>query len=583
LGQRAEILRALDPVLAAWLYERPSAPCKDAAVPIRHRFPIALALIACCAAQAPAAMAQTAPGPATKPPAAPDPAVLRPMVFYDAHGEANACGPGCSEWIAAEGKIDRGAADRLQHLLARLRGARRPIFFHSPGGLVIGSILLGETIRARKLTVSVGHTVPLNCERDPKSQNSCDADIRAGRPIEAKLDLLTAMCNSACVYALASGVVRLIPPWVTLGIHDVGFDPAAAKIRHPSARVFAAAKAVIDRRLHNYIRHMGIDEGLLTEASATPFTSMGRLTRDDAARFGFDRREFGETVWRFVDKPQPTIRKLFFVRAANGERRYVNALVSASCVPRLRGTAIVVLARQRLDSDTETVVGPPAVSIRINDRDIRLARVTSDKIYLWGGRLALTTLAAASDETVMSVPGEELGRQQSPAGDITLAMTGFSAAYAKLQKVCAPEAVQATGMPPLPSRLQSAPDAIAMPPLSAKPPAIGASRLAVDAAFGAPTKTVGTTALYGYSASDGEHKILAAFFDRSDHLQRFARYILQNGKVFDEISQTELSEGPELNPVRHLLADPNIGAAPPSKSQDSTGTSTISVPDRHRP
>ncbi len=507
---------------------------------------------------------------------------MRPMVFYDAHGEANACGPGCSEWIAAEGKIDRGTADRLQHLLAQLKGARPPLFFHSPGGLVIGSILLGETIRARKLTVSVGHTVPLNCERDPKSQNSCDADIRAGRPIEAKLDLLTAMCNSACVYALAGGVVRLIPPWVTLGIHDVGFDPAAAKIRHPSARLIEAAKAVTDRRLRSYVRHMGIDEGLLTEAFATPFTSMGRLSRDDAARFGLDRREFGETVWRFVDKPQPTIRKLFFVRADNGERHYVNALVSVSCVPRLRGNAIAVLARQRLPSDTETVVGPPAVSIRVNARDIRLARVTSAKIYLWGSRLALTALAAASDETAMLLPGEELGRQQSPAGDVRLAMTGFSAAYAELQKVCAGETAQAAGMPPLSGRLQPAPNAIAMPSLSSNPPAIGASRLTVDAALGAPTKTVGTTALYGYSASDGEHKIIAAYFDGSDHLQRLARYILRDGKIFDEVSQTELSEGQELDPVRHLLADPNIGAAP-SKSQDSTETSTISVPDRHRP
>jgi hypothetical protein len=512
---------------------------------------------------------------------------MRPMVFYDAHGEANACGPGCSEWIAAEGKIDRGSADRLQHLLAQLKGARPPIFFHSPGGFVIGSILLGETIRARKLTVSVGHTIPLNCERDPKSQNSCDADIRAGHPIDAKLDLLTAMCNSACVYALAGGVVRLIPPWVTLGIHDVGFDPAAAKIRHPSARVIEAAKAVTDSRLRTYVRHMGIDEGLLTEAFATPFTSMGQLARDDAARFGLDRREFGETVWRFVDKPQPTIRKLFFVRADNGERRYVNALVSVSCLPRLRGNAIVVLARQRLDSDTEAVVGPPVVSIRINARDIRLARVPSAKIYLWGGRLALTALAAASDETAMSVPGAELGRQQSAAGDVSLAMTGFSAAYAQLQKVCVGETAQApmgsaTGMPPVSYLPKSAPWS-PMPPLSSNPPAIGASRIAVDAALGTPTKTVGSTALYGYSASDGEHKIIAAYFDGSGHLRRLARYALKDGKIFDEVSQTELSQGPELDPVRHLLADPNSGAAPASKSQDATETSTISLPDRQRP
>lgn len=409
-------------------------------MPIRHLFVIALALIACCAAQAPAAMAQSALGPAAKPADAPDPEVTDPMVFYDAHGEANACGPGCSEWIAADGKIEGASADRLLQLLTQLKGARPPIFFHSPGGSVTGSILLGELIRARKLTVSVGHTVPLNCDRGPKNQN-CDADIRAGHPIEAKLDPLTAMCNSGCVYALAGGVVRLIPPWVTLGIHDIGLDLAAAKIRHPNSRLIETAKAVSRARLRNYIRRMGIDEGLLTEAFATPFTSIGRLTRDDAARFGIDRREFGETAWQFVDEPQPAIRKMFFVRADNGERRYVNALVNVSCVPSLGGRAIAALARERQDSDTETVVGKPAVSIHMNGKDVRLARRTSAKLYLWSGQFPVTALDAVSDEAAMVLPGDELGRQQGPSGDVRLAMTGFSAAYAKLE-VCAQETAQ---------------------------------------------------------------------------------------------------------------------------------------------
>ena len=424
-------------------------------MPIRHLFAIALALIAWCAAQAPAVMAQTGPGPATKPPAAADPAATRPMVFYDAHGEANACGPGCSEWIAAEGKIDRDTADRLQQLLGQIKGARPPIFFHSPGGSVTGSISLGELIRARKLTVSVGHTVPLNCDREPKSQHSCDAEIRAGRPIKAKFDLLTAMCNSACVYALAGGVVRLIPPWVTLGIHDIGIDLASAKFRHTSHRTIEVAKAVTRTRLRSYIRRMGIDEGLLTEAFATPFTSIGQLARDDAARFGLDRREFGETVWQFFDKPEPTIRKMFFVRADDGEHRYVNGLVSVSCVPRLGGRAVAVLVRQRPASAAEAVVGQPAVSIRVNGRDIRLTRLTSAKFYVWRGQFALTTIEAASDESAMVLPGDELGRQQGPSGDVSLAMTGFAAAYAELRKVCSQEATQAvsaqpaTGLPPL--------------------------------------------------------------------------------------------------------------------------------------
>jgi hypothetical protein len=221
----------------------------------------------------------------------------------------------------------------------------------------------------------------------------------------------------------------------------------------------------------------------------------------------------------------------------------------------------------------------------LNGQNIRLARRPSAKLYLWTGQLPVTSLDAVSDEAAVLLSGEELGRQQGPSGDISLDMTGFAAAYAKL-KVCARETARvrstwaATGLPPL-SNLQSAPRASAMPALRSNPLAIGASRLEVDATLGAPTKTIGTTALYGYGSSDGEHKIIAAYFDRSGHLQRFARYALKDGKVFDEIGQTELTERQELVAVRDLLATPNIGAgsgqpaALPGWSPDLTGTPAI--------
>jgi hypothetical protein len=139
-------------------------------------------------------------------------------------------------------------------------------------------------------------------------------------------------------------------------------------------------------------------------------------------------------------------------------------------------------------------------------------------------------------------------------------MTGFSAAYTKLQNACAQAAVQAqsaeaaSDLPPL---LQSPASASTPAPLRPNPVAIGASRIAVDATIGAPTETVGTTALYNYMSSAGQDKVMAGYFDASGHLQRFARYVLKDGKVFDEMSQTELTEGQELLPVRHLLATSN--------------------------
>ena len=82
----------------------------------------------------------------TSPPAAPakpEPAKVRledipEIVFYVAKGDADACGHGCDQWIAADGKIDGGAPQRLRTLLAKIGKRRLPIFFHSPGGMVGG-------------------------------------------------------------------------------------------------------------------------------------------------------------------------------------------------------------------------------------------------------------------------------------------------------------------------------------------------------------------------------------------------------------------------------------------------------------
>src|SRR6266700_5718935 len=107
------------------------------------------------------------------------------IVFYLARGEADACGRDCNEWIAAEGKIDAGAAQRLRRLLAKLGRRRPPIFFHSPGGSVAGSIELGRLIRGQKLAVSVSHTVARGCDRAKLLDKSCDALKRSGQELEA--------------------------------------------------------------------------------------------------------------------------------------------------------------------------------------------------------------------------------------------------------------------------------------------------------------------------------------------------------------------------------------------------------------
>src|SRR4029079_3683295 len=41
-----------------------------------------------------------------------------PMIFFVAKGGPNACGPGCSQWIAAQGNFDEKSEDRFRTLLA---------------------------------------------------------------------------------------------------------------------------------------------------------------------------------------------------------------------------------------------------------------------------------------------------------------------------------------------------------------------------------------------------------------------------------------------------------------------------------
>jgi hypothetical protein len=73
--------------------------------------------------------ARASPERAVPPPAEHKSAAVPEIQFYLAHGDAGACGRGCDGWIAAEGKIDLRAAQRLRHLLARLGpGVPRFIF-----------------------------------------------------------------------------------------------------------------------------------------------------------------------------------------------------------------------------------------------------------------------------------------------------------------------------------------------------------------------------------------------------------------------------------------------------------------------
>jgi hypothetical protein len=388
--------------------------------------PFVFVLIACAIGSA--AVAQKSPEPTRGDMTAPNAALAAPIEFYLAHGDANACGPGCSEWIAAEGKIDAGAADRFRQLLRTLADRRPPIYLHSPGGKLTEALELGRLIRDKKFEVSVGHTVPLGCSSDKQSANSCAARKRAGQAVEAEISPTVYACNSGCVYILAGGAVRSVPPWVKLGIHDMGVDPGSSV---PRGAALTTAIRSFHTRLRNYLRAMGIDDALFSASLATPFESVRLLQRDEIVRFGIDRREFGETAWRLTDDAAPKIRKLFFARTDGDQPHYVDGAIEIGC--NVGGGMYLILARQQLDGDSSGA-GSPAASIVVNGKQITMSRVPAPSLYARSGWMTINTLATAGDGATIEIPGSELGRKE--LGNVILTLDGSSTAYAKLRPRC---------------------------------------------------------------------------------------------------------------------------------------------------
>jgi hypothetical protein len=231
--------------------------------------------------------------------------LAKPMIFYLAKGEGDACGPGCSEWIAAEGHFDPGAPQRLRALLTRLGKRQLPIFFHSPGGLTAQAMAIGRFLRERQMTTGVLRTIPSGCASG--DDEPCRALKRSGQTLPADTSSMAA-CNSACVTALIGGKVRQVPPGARLGVHS-----GKALKSDPDGRL----KAIWQRTLRRYYEEMGIAAGLFDLISQVPFERAHYLSRDEIAAFGIDRCEFQETRWMAGDPTQaPSVLKL--VVEANG-------------------------------------------------------------------------------------------------------------------------------------------------------------------------------------------------------------------------------------------------------------------------
>jgi hypothetical protein len=392
---------------------------------------VALALWAAVShAQAPSAPDKKTPAPA---------AVDRsPMMFYLAKGELGACGHECAEWIAAEGYIDAGAADRLGRLLKQLGSRSVPIFFQSPGGLVRGGMALGRLLRTQGMTAAVAKTVPDACGTG--TDESCRKLKRSGSALVAKLRSSGAFCNSACVYALIGARVRQVAPDVSVGVHSsrvVYPGPG----RKPPPSVEKARLASFNGELRGYIRQMGIDSGFFDAVMKVSPDSIQYLSRGEVARFGIDTRRLVETPWTYVDALMRPAGVIKFISEAKGAERagFRTSFIRLECESTAR--VRIIYARALASDEVHQGAGPwPQAAINLVAGARRLDFVAA------AGVPNVDLLGSASDtwightqidffETVPRVSSIELVENGGPSV-LRLSAAGLIEAVTALRRAC---------------------------------------------------------------------------------------------------------------------------------------------------
>ena len=276
-----------------------------------------------------------------------------PMIFMLATGEANACGRGCTEWIAAEGEFDDGAAQRFREFLAAMENRNLPIFFNSDGGLVSQAMQIGWILRENRMSAGVARTVPEGCNLGSPPTEACRRLMGSKREHKARLYFGAARCASACVYAMVGASTRHVDPAANVRIHSgVGQE---------------VDKAENSRR---YVVTMGVDPALVDAAAKIPFRTFRGLSRGEMAQFGFETRGAHETPWfAYHESPEEflLLKSVTLAAGAAGDE-FRTRTVGLACGP--LHPHIRFIYRQELTSKESR--SPPMLRAKIGDSLIDL-------------------------------------------------------------------------------------------------------------------------------------------------------------------------------------------------------------------
>ncbi|MBR0752751.1 hypothetical protein JQ604_11195 [Bradyrhizobium jicamae] len=182
------------------------------------------------------------------------------MIFYVAHGPADACGPGCSDWIAAEGTVQFDTFKRLINILDRQAGRKLPVVINARGQSSFNvAASLGRILRDRGIDARAGITEVEACKG--KSEAECFALKRPGGPLDAREEVSGVVCDFACVLMLAGGVHRSLPADSHVVVTGMSIRNRLAPNVSEERRV--GLTALYSKQFRMYLHDMGVDETLI--------------------------------------------------------------------------------------------------------------------------------------------------------------------------------------------------------------------------------------------------------------------------------------------------------------------------------
>jgi hypothetical protein len=242
------------------------------------------------------------------------------FIIYNAKGPADSCGPGCDRWIAVEGQVDTDAAARVRRFLSGVKDTKRPIYFHSPGGAVEQSYVIGRLLRSRKAIARIGRTIATACASGTQVDVACLKIKTGDGEVEAHLETRNAMCNSACSYLFLGATTREVAPDAAVGVHNSKLTLVVHG--HPPPRLEEQFRErgmeKANRERAAFVASMGISRELDDLIKTVKFESIHVLTRAELYRFGIDTRSSVEGPWVLETVPRITTFKWALVKKADG-------------------------------------------------------------------------------------------------------------------------------------------------------------------------------------------------------------------------------------------------------------------------